>query len=174
MDVALVIGHHPDAQGATLELEGESVTEWELWAPFARELDKTLPVESTVVKRPSRQPDSELAAAVNHTGADVAIELHFNAAQRSASGCEMLHYPKSTEGRALAKLLQEKTVSALGNRSRGVDARGDLLFLEKTVMPAVICEPFFGSNPGGAFRALTRLPSLLDAYRTAILQYLRE
>jgi len=175
MDLALVIGHHPEAPGAPLELAGHRVTEYEVWSQFARELALTLvqrDVQTDVVERPNRHPDQALADRVNNTGATVAVELHFNAAAGSATGTEMLYYPGSSAGESLAQHLQAETVKALGLEDRGVRSRGDLLFLKKTVMPAVVAEPFFGSEDTDAFTGLWRLPDLMQAYRTALLQHL--
>ena len=177
MDLALVVGHHPDAQGATLSLSGHRTTEYKLWSPFARELALTLiqrDVDVDVIHRPNPDPDSDLMHEVNHTGADLAVELHFNAASGRASGSEMLYWPGSPKGKAFAEHLQAETVDALGNEDRGAKPRSDLAFLEGTSMPAVIAEPFFGSSPKDAFRGVTRLPDLMQAYRTAILQALTD
>jgi len=177
-DVAIVIGHHPDAQGATLTVGDRRVTEFELCTPFAHELQTGLAawgINSTVIQRPNEQPDQALADKVNATQADVAIELHFNAAENpNAAGAEMLHYPQSQKGRALAKALLEETTDALGNEPRGAKARNDLPFLRLTDMPAVICEPAFGSNERDAWRLLTRQCDLLCAYRSPLVDFVQQ
>tara|TARA_Y100000996_G_scaffold415483_1_gene410491 strand:+ start:7147 stop:7824 length:678 start_codon:yes stop_codon:yes gene_type:complete len=83
-------------------------------------------------------------------GVTVAIELHFNSASPSASGCEMLYYHRSTEGKRLASNLQTSVIVEYNTKNRGIKpmqkfSRGGG-FLVKTKCPAVICEPFFGSN----------------------------
>jgi len=176
MDVAIVIGHHEDAPGAVAEVGSQSVTEHALWSRFAPRLVELLTcegVKATTVDRPNEQVDSDLLAAVNRTGADCAIELHFNASVGSGWGTEMIHWPGSEEGKRLATLLQAETVGALGLRDRGTSARKDLRFLGGTSMPAVIAEPFFGSDEEDAVRGLTGLPSLLNAYQSAIIEYLQ-
>ena len=82
----------------------------------------------------------------------LAVELHFNSADDpQANGHEWLHWHASPKGRLVAAILaMEMTLSRLGIRSRGVKAidggdRGGE-FLRLTHCPAVICEPFFGSN----------------------------
>lgn len=175
-DVAIVIGHHPDAPGATLELGSESVTEWELWKDFGRELALTLwqkGVATEVVRRPNKKPDRALGTRVNDTGADVAIELHFNAASaEEARGTKMLHWPGSEGGKRLAEILQRTTLEQLDLPDRGTGGRGDLNFLQYTDMPSVIVEPAFGSNQGDGFRLLSRLPELMQAYRTGLIEYI--
>lgn len=175
-DAAIVIGHHHDAQGATLELGGESVTEWEVWKDFGRELALTLwqkGVATDVVRRPNPKPDRALGNRVNQTAADVAIELHFNAAgAEEARGTKMLHWPNSKGGKRLASILQRTTLEQLGLPDRGTDGRGDLGFLRHTSMPSVIAEPAFGSNQSDGFKLLSRLPELMQAYRTALIAYI--
>jgi len=175
-DVAIVIGHHPGAQGATLELAGESVSEWELWKDFGRELALTLwqkGIATEVVRRPNPKPDRALGNRVNQTGADVAIELHFNAAAaEEARGTKMLHWPGSDGGKRLAQILQRTTLDQLGLPDRGTEGRSDLGFLRHTEMDAVIVEPAFGSNQADGFKLLSRLPELMQAYRTGLVEHM--
>jgi len=176
MDVAIVVGHHPNAQGATLSLGQESVTEWELWKDFAYELALTCRqrgLDVQVVRRPNEKPDKALGRRVNDTGADVGIELHFNAAAaEEARGTKMIHWPGSEEGKRLAATLQQTTLNEMGLKSRGTEARDDLGFLRYTDMPSVICEPAFGSNQSDGFKLLSRLPELMKAYRVGLRKHL--
>lgn len=80
----------------------------------------------------------------------LAVELHFNSASASANGHEWLHWPGSIQSRLLATELHLAMIRKFpGLRARGVktpvDGRGDG-FLKHTHCPAVIAEPFFGSN----------------------------
>jgi hypothetical protein len=80
----------------------------------------------------------------------LAVELHFNAASATANGHEWLHWPGSANGRRLATQMHLAMGEAFpGIRARGVKTpiagRGDG-FLRWTPCPAVIAEPFFGSN----------------------------
>lgn len=175
VDVAVVIGHHPDAPGAPLTLGGHTIHEYPLWKPFARELALTLLQEGVtpkVVERPNEDPDEALAHRVNKTGADAAVELHFNASRNeAASGCDMLHYPGSEGGKRLASELESRVVEALGVPARHRDTV-DYPFTSLTEMPAVICEPAFGSNDGEAFKLMSSLPDLMRAYRDGIAAFL--
>jgi len=174
-DVAVVIGHHRHSPGATLTVGTHTVTEYGLWKPFAFELTRTLTasgLDPRVVERPKPDPSS-VVPKINETGADAAIELHFNAAGDSrAAGAEMLHYESSGPGQRLAKTLLQNTVDALGVPRRGLLPAKEYPVLRDTTMPAVIAEPFFGSHPGDVERALPRLPSLMRAYRDAIQTFL--
>jgi len=173
--VAVVVGHHPDSPGATLTVGAHTVSEYTLWEPFAYELGRTLAavdVDAKIVERPEPDPSS-VVPKINETGADAAIELHFNAAADSrAAGAEMLHYETSGPAQRLAQGLLTNTVDALGVPSRGLVPATQYPVLRDTEMTAVICEPFFGSHPGDAERALPRLPSLMRAYRDAIQTFL--
>lgn len=175
-DIAIVIGHHPDAPGAALTIGDGQVHEHPLWVPFAGELAESLEpsLSAAVVERPNPEPDAALARRVNETGAACAIELHFNAAESTAAqGTEMLHYEGSRGGHQLAELLQHHTLEALGTKHRGTKGRSQYPFLAQTEMSAVICEPAFGSNEGDAFRLLRGLPALMAAYRRAVTTFLQ-
>jgi N-acetylmuramoyl-L-alanine amidase len=96
-----------------------------------------------------------LAWELGKRGAECAVELHFNASDSPAShGHEWLHWHASGRGRALAQGLQHEMCQAFPDiRNRGLvsidstKSRGGF-FLEHTPCPAVIAEPFFGSNRG--------------------------
>jgi N-acetylmuramoyl-L-alanine amidase len=84
--------------------------------------------------------------------ATLAIELHFNSSDNpKAQGFEYLHHEDSHRGAALARcLIDSHRARFPGSVSRGLQpiapgGRG-FEFLKRTPCPAVICEPFFGSN----------------------------
>lgn len=92
-----------------------------------------------------------LAGYLKHEDVDFAIELHFNSAGPSARGNEWLHWHSSGDGRALAASLDLAFNDAFpDSKPRGLKPKraGDRgsTFLRKTHCPAVITEPFFGSN----------------------------
>lgn len=84
--------------------------------------------------------------------ASVALELHFNAAaNQDANGMEMLHWHSSRIGLSLAEyvlqackrffpIAKDRGVKGLGKGARGAT------FLRTTHCPAIITEPFFGTN----------------------------
>lgn len=98
-----------------------------------------------------------LGQKLSVAGAEVAIELHFNASDNpAATGHEWLHWGGSNNGRILAKFLKARMelsyprlasrgIKGLGPRDRGAE------FVRYTPCPAVICEPFFGSNENDTF-----------------------
>jgi N-acetylmuramoyl-L-alanine amidase len=93
-----------------------------------------------------------LAANLKSNEVDVAVELHFNAASNAkATGHEWLYWHASGMGRKLAQCLDRRMNETFPeHKRRGLvpireEERGGG-FLQKLSCPAVICEPFFGSN----------------------------
>lgn len=90
---------------------------------------------------------SKAIAAINKLKPSLVVSVHCNAAtNKAANGAETLYYPGSAAGRMLASTIQFQLVEKLGQRNRGIQARGDLGLLRSTSCPAVIVEPFFISN----------------------------
>ena len=94
-----------------------------------------------------------LARQLRTDGATAAVELHFNSAHPAAKGYEYLHWSTSTRGKALAAAIHAAHKAVMGDNQadRGVKGKGrgsrGSGFLRATHCPAVIAEPFFGSNP---------------------------
>ena len=87
---------------------------------------------------------TELANSIN---ADYFISIHANAATSpTAHGTETYHYPGSAKGRALAEEVQRELVNATGLANRGVK-EASFYVLRATVMPAILVELAFLSNP---------------------------
>lgn len=143
-------GHHPAAPGAVNGVFVEH-DEAVLWQDTLCELLGDFAV---------RVPVGVLRTKVDFINArvldgDVAIEIHFNAAQDEngtpvGRGCETLHYPGSQAGIALAHMCQD-VMSEFYAPDRGVKegwyrldpSRGPNFFLARTRCPAVIIEPEF-------------------------------
>lgn len=84
----------------------------------------------------------------NDNNADIMISLHANAAANSAAeGIETLHYPGSENGMKLAYNVQKRMISASNAVDRGIKRRDNLYVLRKTLMPAVLVEMGFLTNP---------------------------
>lgn len=108
-----------------------------------------------------------LGKYLKERGATLAIELHFNSAAEAAHGHEWLHYKSSPRGKAFAACLATAMADHFPKlKSRGFhppeNGRGDE-FLRLTPCPAVICEPFFGSNNAEWQFFSTRQSELADA-----------
>lgn len=92
-----------------------------------------------------------VANQIRMARATFAIELHFNSASTEANGHEWLYWHSSLIGRRIAEKFHDAFVKEFPSiKSRGIKAiqkqdRGGK-FLELTHCPAVILEPFFGSN----------------------------
>ncbi len=171
--LCLIVGHEPKSPGAkSCSGESEFVFNSRLADAMVKELCH---VE---VIRVWRAPEGygALPGKVNATGADLAVELHFNAANTLATGTETLCASGSFRGHQAALIMQRHLVAALGLRDRGVkgtagSGRGGL-FLTKTRMPALILEPFFGDNPVDWNRANARAGALATAIARAIEEIL--
>jgi len=119
-----------------------------------------------------------LAHTLKADGIDLAIELHFNAATESAAGCEMLYYQGSASGKKLASCLQKEVLNEYDTTDRGIKplkrfSRGGA-FLVKTKCPAVICEPFFGTNEREWEIFRSSRTQLARAYASGIKTFLSE
>lgn len=92
-----------------------------------------------------------VANKVGRLRADAAVEFHFNSAGPSAEGYEYLFWGSSKRSEKLATcFLQAHRASYPRAVNRGILARNakhnGAGFLRRTPCPAVILEPFFGSN----------------------------
>lgn len=103
--------------------------------------------------RPYTTVGADLRARVNianEAGAELFVSVHNNALSPTASGTETFHfYYASTSARLLAQDVQSELVAALGLPDRGVKSAG-FYVLRHTVMPAVLVEGAFLSNPSEA------------------------
>ena len=119
-----------------------------------------------------------LAQTLKADGVTLAIELHFNAASASAQGCEMLYYHRSASGKRLATSLQREVLREYDTKDRGIKplkrfSRGGA-FLVNTKCVAVLCEPFFGTNPRDWEKFSTTRTVLAEAYARGIKTFLSE
>lgn len=174
--VAIVVGHTSKRPGA---VSVGGVSEYRFNDPIAHMVADKLAaidgVEGFVVYRGLPNALRALPAKINAQRPDLILSLHFNAASFSASGSEMLYCKGSKNGRRFARLLQKEILAALGVRDRGVKSRvrkdrGGYL-LTKTAAPAVIAEPFFGSNRKDWDKAKNAKNEIADAYVRAIRAY---
>ncbi len=161
--LALVVGHNSERQGAhSPHLDVSEWLYWSRWAHgFATSNDPEL--SGFVAKVFYRPPEvgygaqiKQVYSEVDAWGADASVELHFNSsASKSAHGCEMLS-SGSKLSMALAAELQKNTVFSCyeGDERSGINRgvktpmesdRG-YMSLHTGRAPAVIIEPFFGSN----------------------------
>lgn len=161
--LALVVGHNTERQGA--HSAHLAISEWPYWSKWAQDFavanDPAISgFEVKVFYRPSEvgygAQIKQVYSEVDAWGADASIELHFNSAKsKTAHGCEMLS-SGSKLSMALAAEVQKNTVFYCyeGDERDGVN-RGVRTPMEKDRgymslhtgrAPAIIAEPFFGSN----------------------------
>jgi N-acetylmuramoyl-L-alanine amidase len=96
----------------------------------------------------------ERPALANAMSADLYIGIHTNSSDNlSARGIEVLYYTKNTEAdynifsRHFADIAQAELLKEMGIPDRTVKERPLLAVLNKTIMPAIIVEGGFMSNP---------------------------
>ena len=94
-----------------------------------------------------------LAGELGRLGATLAVELHFNSSHvRAATGHEWLYWAHSDAGRRLAGCLNTAMIRQFPDElprgckpvTRKDNGSG---FVRLAPCPAVVAEPFFGSNP---------------------------
>lgn len=155
--LALIVGHNEKKQGAVRSDSGE--TEWQfnsrvadLAVEYARKNYPNLDVR-VFFRVPGLGYRKEIERVYDETdrwGANLTNELHFNShADKSARGTEVL-----TSGTAssfkFAEITQRRLLAAFGTRDRGVKTRKVGRGAESLISgkaPAILSEPFFGSNP---------------------------
>jgi N-acetylmuramoyl-L-alanine amidase len=150
--IAIVVGHNEAHEGAVRVTD--AVTEFDWNSHLADLIAAHDPARVRIFHRtPEGGYSAEIDrvyAEVDAWGADVSVELHFNAAASAAAhGCETL--TSGTSGsRALAASVQAQMLRVMGARDRGVKARGRHdrggRSLWQGRAPAVIVEPYFGSH----------------------------
>lgn len=172
--IALSIGHGPRIDKGAVSKDGTmSELEWntelvQLMKPRFQHSD----IQVHIINR--RMENVPPVNLINATNADIAVEFHLNASNGEGTGTEMIHYPKSVRGMALASALQKAAVRVLELRDRGIKepwlGRGVQL-LRDTKMPCVIAESFFIDNPTDLQRGSARKLDLAQAYADALTTF---
>ena len=154
--IAIVIGHNSKAPGAIRVSDGVSEYVWN--SRLADEIQNLNPTTVRVFRRkpnPSYTAEIRLVyAEVDAWSAEVSCELHFNAFTAASTGTETLY--ATSAGKKVAMAVQAQMVSALGLKDRGLvhraSGRGSESLLAGKA-PAILVEPYFGSNPTDCARA---------------------
>ncbi len=109
----------------------------------------------------------------NRWGADYFITLHTNAAENSAAtGSEALVYSIPSRASRLGESILRELTELTGLRNRGVIARPGLYVLRKTIMPAVLLELGFISNPSDAAQMANEPELFAEGIAKGIVAYL--
>lgn len=181
--VAICVGHSRAGDKGAANVLG--IYEWHFNKPLADRVAELIRDSGHMASIISRYAGNSYGTAMVDVAkqlkticADVALELHFNSASSaSATGFEFLCWHSSKRSNALATSMQEAFQKAFPDqRDRGVKLntpvdRGSR-FLQETHCPAVICEPFFGSNPKDTAFFYEHREELAKAYADGILDWL--
>ena len=156
--IAICVGHSRPGDGGSLSVDGtcEHIFNSRIAALTASRLSQMGEACTMIAGYQGASYGAAmiwLAKRLTDIGASVAVELHFNDSDSSsASGHQWLHWGRSARSQRLARLLDGRMQAAFPTLpARGLvpvtmaDRGGD--FCRSTPCPAVICEPFFGSNP---------------------------
>ena len=175
-------GHNPRNPNAGAE--GNGYYEQDITYEVGRLLAERLAANPNFEVRLSRNsPDEILGTSVatslrartdaaNQWGADAFISIHANASTiESASGSEGFAYSMSSPGYALGEDILEGLNRTTGLANRGMNVRPSLWVLRKTVMPAVLIELGFITNPGDAALMADNPEAFADGMYEGILQY---
>lgn len=91
---------------------------------------------------------SNIVRKCNSHSVDLDISIHLNAG--GGTGTEVLYYPGSSEGQAMATKVSAAVASALGLKNRGAKARSDLYVLKNTKAVAILVECCFVDSQADA------------------------
>lgn len=187
LNVAICVGHSRNGDMGAVSCGG--INEWTYNKKVAESLKSDLQeygISSFIVDNYGGTYGSYTSAInwlVKHLKeqkASVAVELHFNAAaNQDANGMEMLHWETSRIGLSLAEYVLQgckkffPIANSRGVKSLGKGARG-ATFLRKTHCPAIITEPFFGTNWQDWIMFADQEATLSQAYALGIKQWADE
>ncbi|GIT90156.1 hypothetical protein JANAI62_03610 [Jannaschia pagri] len=166
--IAIVVGHNARAQGAVRVTDGRTEYDWN------GRLATLIAAHGNQVRIFRRQGGGGYSAEIDRVyaevdawGADVSVELHFNgsASARANGG---LTLSSGTRGSLLlAQEVRSRCAAVLGNRDRGVQVRGRHdrggRSLWQGRAPAILTEPYFGSNAAECVVADQNMDELAEA-----------
>ena len=177
--IALCVGHSRQGDSGASSVDG--TTEWdyntELAALIVHASRLDIRVYDSYEGRSYASAMRNLSKRLRKDRAELAVELHFNAASPKATGHEWLYWHTSTNGRLLARALRDSMEDAFPDlTSRGIKARKSGTrgsgFLRGTHCPVIICEPFFGTNPDVDWPvASNEKPKIAQAIADGLLLY---
>jgi len=152
MRVALIIGHTEYKQGARNVRANQCEYEWN--ESIAYGVAEGLPLEfkPNVLLKDDLDEDSFIDM-VNMFKPELVLELHFNSSDKSFhAGCEALVVNGDAVSLSLAADFCGRYCERFGSRNRGPKLIGDkdrgYRNISRFNAPAILLEPFFGSNRG--------------------------
>ena len=161
MRIGLVVGHTPGKDRGAYS-EALQSTEFDYWLPIVRAVSDELSDSGVFCivaihdeKLGYYDRQKKMANHLNPMSLDLVIEFHFNAASPLANGTETLYWFGSEKGKRIAGFmsywisLRKETKMRGDHGAKALVNKNDrgywFTYLQKS--PAVIFEPFFGSNP---------------------------
>lgn len=99
--------------------------------------------------------EDEINYYISHANAkdyDLVVQLHLNACNEKASGCEVWYYPSSAMGMQYANSVCNKLGTVWNNR--GIKESKTLYWLRKTIAPSILIESFFCDNASNYLKAV--------------------
>lgn len=112
--------------------------------------------------------EDEINYYISHANAknyDLVIQLHLNAYDGTAKGCEVWYYPSSSSGMRYANNVCNKLGTVWKNR--GIKESKTLYWLRKTIAPSILIESFFCDS---ASDYLTAVKLGLDSHAKLIVE----
>ena len=108
----------------------------------------------------------------NQSDADIFVSIHCNSAKNHlARGTETFAHSLQGPGAQLAIQVQTNIVSELGTKDRGIK-QANFLVLKQTIMPAILIELAFISNPDDAELLKTKQEEFALAIAKGIDDYI--
>ena len=171
-NIAIVIGHSRDSQGACSPFGVPC--EWSFNKKVASFLTDIADIfEYTGYSQGYTTMVKNNAAKINKGNYKLVIELHYNAAAPAANGCETLYYFNNKQGKYLAEQSSMLISSVMGVKNRGIKAlvnekdRGfaAVYYPNPTT---ILLEPFFGSNQNDVSKFLNKEKEYSEVIRRII------
>lgn len=172
--VILIVGHSRASKGAYNK--DRKIWEYDLNEYEANKVFEILTNKNIPCGIVYRETYSGLPKKVNAYNPKFIVSFHHNSFDENSTGTETLYYHKSKKGKELAKVIQRKTVEALGYKDRGIKAkdgedRGGYL-LKYTNAPCVILEPCFISNNAELDNFIENQDKYCNAVAEGIIEFI--
>jgi N-acetylmuramoyl-L-alanine amidase len=185
--VALCVGH--SRRGDSGAASVGNVSEWVYNSDIAKLTAARLEAAGIEARIIDSYPADSYGAAMTWLAGQLRaykpaamLELHFNAATPSAHGFEHLYHPDSPASKVLARDIARHQAAAFpddtARRNGGTYARADgsgTGFLRlHTIAPAVLPEPFFGSNHAqwATYGSPAGMQRLAGVYADSLISFL--
>ena len=155
MKVAGVIGHHDKSKGAYSKHLG--MNEFDFYTEVCKHLKRIdIFTHDSSIRRYRTRVRNTAKTKLDPNNYDLVIEMHFNAFDKEANGCETLYFYKSKKGYEYAKKFSKIVSECTGITLRPNQGDGTKALVNKNdrgqasvyypKAPTILIEPFFGDN----------------------------